>query len=233
MSELVGFPDPTLAVGSIYRIGAESDGFSAPITLSIAYSAAGVPFGLPASGLGMRQLTSEAWTDLANAVVDSVAHAVRGRSRRRNLLVGRVRPAVACTSAQARAFDFWVGDWDVGTGGAPFGRNRVTLEPDGCAVFEHYTDNGGTDGRSVNFYDPVTDKWYQTYVDNMNGRLLLSGPPGSAGSLVLKTSGVTAYQRWVWTLLSPDLLTQVAATTADGGASFNAPFWNGQYLRRP
>ena len=47
-----------------------------------------------------------------------------------------------------RAFDYWLGTWDVRPSGAPptspASENVVTLEYDGCVVVEHWTGAGGT-----------------------------------------------------------------------------------------
>lgn len=72
-----------------------------------------------------------------------------------------------CTADPAfRAFDFWIGDWEVTpwAGGAVAGHNKIAAVEGGCALSENWTNiNGGT-GRSLNYYNPNTGKWRQLWV---------------------------------------------------------------------
>jgi tetratricopeptide (TPR) repeat protein len=78
-----------------------------------------------------------------------------------------------------RAFDFWVGEWDVrptGQPGAPPSRSSIQSVLEGCVVFEQYTSNNGTYyGKSFNIFDAATGRWYQHYVDSTGARLELDG----------------------------------------------------------
>src|SRR5262245_43776676 len=71
-----------------------------------------------------------------------------------------------CDSKGFRAFDFWLGKWNVyGPDGQLGGTNSVTREVDGCAVEEHWTDQAGGRGRSINTYDAGSGKWNQLWMD--------------------------------------------------------------------
>lgn len=66
-----------------------------------------------------------------------------------------------------RAFDFWVGDWEVSTwpgGGAIGGHNKISPVEGGCALEERWTNSSGGTGRSLNYYNPNTGKWRQLWV---------------------------------------------------------------------
>ncbi len=79
-------------------------------------------------------------------------------------------------SAEARQFDFWVGDWDVyNTAGQKAGTNTVQLFSDGCGLMENWTSTVAGDGKSINYYDASTGKWYQNWIGSGGGALRYSG----------------------------------------------------------
>ncbi len=70
-------------------------------------------------------------------------------------------------NAQARQFDFWIGDWDVyPTGGNQIvGSSKIQMEAGGCFILENWTAIGYPNtGKSMNFVDPGTNKWKQVWV---------------------------------------------------------------------
>ena len=60
--------------------------------------------------------------------------------------------------------DFWVGEWDVKVGNTIVGTNRIEKILAGCAVMEHWVDSAGGEGKSLFFYEPVSDTWKQVWV---------------------------------------------------------------------
>lgn len=72
-------------------------------------------------------------------------------------------PPCRATEA-ARALDFWLGDWTVHAGGAQVGVNGIVGELDGCAVFEHWTNSAGSEGKSLFYFDATMDSWHQVWV---------------------------------------------------------------------
>ncbi len=70
-----------------------------------------------------------------------------------------------CRSTEAaRALDFWLGDWTVHAGGTQVGVNGIVRELDGCAVFEHWTNSSGSEGKSLFYFDAAMDSWHQVWV---------------------------------------------------------------------
>ncbi|MEZ5559111.1 MAG: hypothetical protein R3E86_11315 [Pseudomonadales bacterium] len=70
-----------------------------------------------------------------------------------------------CERPPYRAFDFWLGTWEVfDASGEKAGDNRITREQDGCLLLESWRGRGGGTGQSQNFYDPVGDHWRQVWV---------------------------------------------------------------------
>ncbi len=70
-------------------------------------------------------------------------------------------------TAEARQFDFWAGEWEVKTqDGNLAGANTIQCVVGDCALIENWTDSRGGTGKSFNFYNNQTKKWYQTWVDD-------------------------------------------------------------------
>jgi hypothetical protein len=122
------------------------------------------------------------------------------------LMTSTVLPAHAagCDSAAHRAFDFWVGDWQVHkTDGTVAGHNKITREYGGCVVHEHYTTDRGYSGESLNIYDAARGVWHQTWVDSGGTLLTLEGGMRD-GKMVLEgelvgKDGKVVRQRITWT----------------------------------
>jgi hypothetical protein len=120
----------------------------------------------------------------------------------------------------------------VSSNGQTFAQSDITLVPGGCAVLEHYRPGGGPVGRSISFYQPATGMWYQTYLDSGGARVVIAGSfVGGAMELFNPPAKGTNHQRWRWTLEGATVR-QVSAETANAGASYGAPSFNGLYTKR-
>lgn len=123
--------------------------------------------------------------------------------------------AAACTAPEHRAFDFWLGEWQVRTpDGKLAGTNRIEREYDGCVLHEKYTTGRGYSGESLNIYDAPRKVWHQTWVDTTgmllmlegglrDGRMVLEGQTTGADSVVTKhritwTPGADGSVRQLW-----------------------------------
>lgn len=109
-----------------------------------------------------------------------------------------------CTTAEHRAFDFWIGEWNVHTAdGRLAGTNSIKREIGGCVLHERYETNLGYSGESFNMYDVSREVWHQTWVDSGGLLLLLEGGMQN-GRMVLQgevtsTDGSVAKHRISWT----------------------------------
>lgn len=104
-------------------------------------------------------------------------------------------PALApCSSANHRAFDFWIGSWTVtNPEGKRAGHNEIIAIQGGCALQENWTSaDGSYKGTSYNFYDALSNRWHQSWIDNQGGVLQLSG--GLKGDHMVLTSEPTRNQ---------------------------------------
>ncbi len=80
-----------------------------------------------------------------------------------------------CTEAH-KAFNFWVGTWDVTANGKPAGRNVIKKLQDDCVLQENWTSaTPGYSGTSYNFYNTTTQQWEQLWIDNQGASLHLKG----------------------------------------------------------
>lgn len=97
-----------------------------------------------------------------------------------------------CASADYRAFDFWLGEWQVQLADGTFaGKNRITASADGCFLTERWQGAGGSTGFSMNFYDPGSARWRQIWVSA--GAVIEISGSIQDGSMVL--SGEIRYQQ--------------------------------------
>ena len=115
-------------------------------------------------------------------------------------------PPPACTAAEHRQFDFWVGYWDV----YPTGKDRLVAHSlienlyDGCVIRENWIPLRGSGGSSLNSYFPDEKLWRQVWADSsngwgtfegsfQNGAMILSGAWKNANG-----SGTSAFTRTTW-----------------------------------
>jgi len=146
-------------------------------------------------------------------------------------------PPAACSAAEYRQFDFWLGDWDVANAdGQPAGRNVITRIAGGCALHENWSGRGGFTGQSLNGWNRHTRRWQQTWLDSSGSRLDLEGGLQGA-SMVLEgrtpaASGAPRRHRITWTPQSDGSVRQHWQTSDDDGASWSTAF-DGRYTRRP
>lgn len=76
-----------------------------------------------------------------------------------------------CAAPEYRAFDFWLGEWDVYTNGQLAGHNKIERILQGCALAESWQGASGGRGHSYNAYDVASGGWNQFWVD-ANGLVL-------------------------------------------------------------
>lgn len=116
----------------------------------------------------MRTSTST-WLTVALAIINYTATTPS--------LAQQAEAQAACTSAEYRAFDFWLGSWQVSLAdGSPAGSNTITAIQSGCVIKEEWQSaTSSFTGTSYNFYDTNQEKWRQIWLDNQGGSLDLAG----------------------------------------------------------
>lgn len=153
-------------------------------------------------------------------------------------LYGLARPSPerrGCRQGGFRAFDFWLGRWDVTdpATGQLFGTNVVTPELGGCAIEEHWTDAGGGRGRSLNTYDQGTRQWQQLWIDHSGGALVLAGRATEEGMMLSGNApefigGPEVGTRLNWNRQRGRQVLQIWELSRDQGASWDTVF-QGRY----
>lgn len=126
-----------------------------------------------------------------------------------------------CSSAEHRAFDFWVGSWRVeNPAGKLAGHNTITKLHDGCVLQESWRGQSGFTGSSLNIYDATTKRWHQTWVDSSGALLLLEGAFANDAMQLSGThrnpDGSMGQDRITWSRLKNGRVRQLWEQSADG-----------------
>ena len=143
--------------------------------------------------------------------------------------------ATACDAPEHRAFDFWLGEWQVRTpDGKLAGVNRISQEYGGCVLHERYDTGRGYSGESLNIYDAGRKTWHQSWVDTSGTLLLLEGSLRN-GNMVLEgqtvgTDAQTIRHRITWTPNADGSVRQLWEST-DSKVQWGTAF-DGQYTRK-
>ncbi|MBI3451221.1 MAG: hypothetical protein HY049_20190 [Acidobacteria bacterium] len=142
-----------------------------------------------------------------------------------------------CSAREFRQFDFWIGDWNVTSGGAQAGTNLVTAEEDGCVIHEHWKGSRGGTGQSFTFYNRVTGKWTQIWVDSGGNPAELQGAYND-GVLALASEvkgpdgKVTLSKLTFFDNKADRTVRQLWESSGDGGKTWQVIF-DGLYARKP
>lgn len=140
-----------------------------------------------------------------------------------------------CSAPEHRAFDFWIGEWNVhGPKGKLAGTNRITLEYGGCVLHERYDTGRGYSGESFNVYDAPRKVWHQTWVDSSGLLLLLEGGTRD-GKMVLEgqtaaVDGTLTKHRITWTPNADGSVRQLWESSNPAGEWTVA--FDGRYTRK-
>lgn len=139
--------------------------------------------------------------------------------------------------ANARAFDFWVGDWDVfvnGTG-QKAGENRIDRVAGGCIILENWTATSGylvgppSSGKSMNFVDRATGMWKQVWMGSGRGQTNYENGKYADGMMRFLFSRATPQGqsqtiRFSFHNLGPNRVRQIQETSADSGKTFSTTY---------
>lgn len=148
--------------------------------------------------------------------------------------------ALPCMSiAQAREFDFWIGEWDVYVTGTKnlAGHSLIQIASGGCMILENWTSKGPGSGKSMNFVDPFSGKWKQVWVGSsgLNVSEFLNGEyKENAMRFEFETKdrqGTPQLVKFHFYNQSPDQVRQLHQTSADGGKTWTTTY-DFTYLRK-
>ena len=167
---------------------------------------------------------------------DALLAPLRGDARFAAFLERYERAVLPCRrDLRYRAFDFWVGTWDVRPPGtpadAPASENVITLEHADCVVIEHWRSLAGGTGTSLNIYDASRRMWFQTWADaggglheyrgnpDEHGNMVFTGEiPGSPGQPARLPTRLTFFRE------GPDRVRQFSQSSADEGNTWTTNY---------
>ena len=130
------------------------------------------------------------------------------------------------TRPATRAFDFWVGNWQVTASGTDHivGSSAVQLINRQCTILENWTGAGGGIGKSLNFYNPSTQKWQQVWTDATGGVTFYSGTYADSAMHFegerIRPNGQSSPVRLTFTRIDGNHVRQVGGSSTDGGKTW-------------
>lgn len=148
--------------------------------------------------------------------------------------------AAPCEDTEFRAFDFWLGDWDVASAatGVHQGSSHVAKEMGDCVVWENWTSAGGPYfGKSYNTWNVNLKRWEQYWVDNAAGVIFFHGGV-KEGVMdywtddVPQSAGGTLLRHLQFFNLGPDKVRQFSQGSNDGGKTWHIEY-DLVYTRHP
>ncbi|MBX9780818.1 MAG: tetratricopeptide repeat protein [Chitinophagaceae bacterium] len=130
-----------------------------------------------------------------------------------------------------REFDFWVGEWNVfqTAGMVPTGaQSKIQMISGGCAILENW-ESPASNGKSINFIDPVTNKWKQSWVGNyVNGTQEFINGEYREGAMHYDFTTVSNGQKLMGHLIfynqGPNQVRQFNEVSADGGKTWTTSY---------
>jgi hypothetical protein len=139
----------------------------------------------------------------------------------------------ACDALPYRAFDFWIGDWnvfDVATN-TKSAFVRVSSIQGRCGLREEYTAVNGSSGESLSTYDPRHRHWLQFWLSSAGAIVSISGTlQGENMVLVGHEEGVhSTMVRGTWKP-EPDGVRETGEKSRDNGRTWQ-PWFDLQFRR--
>jgi hypothetical protein len=132
-----------------------------------------------------------------------------------------------------RQFDFWIGEWDVYVQDRKVGTSDTKVLQQGCIIEENWATPLQT-AQSFNFYNPVTRKWHQSYMDSNGGNYMMDGEYKDGAlrfeGFIYSPQGQIPVHMTFYNL-GPDKMRQTSETSSDGGKTW-VQGWDGLYIRR-
>jgi hypothetical protein len=180
------------------------------------------------------------FADTATLSTDDDISSLRTDPRFKALRESVMRPPSPCANDTLyRRFDFWAGNWRVTTpGGTQVGSSHVDIVSGGCALLENWRDMRGSEGKSLNTYDPGTRQWRQFWVGQGGGvtdysRSEWTGKTLSFYATAPASQGKPAVTfRLSFTALEPNIVQQHGEVSRDDGKTW-ATTYDFRYNRVP
>ncbi|MDT7602231.1 MAG: hypothetical protein QOF61_228 [Acidobacteriota bacterium] len=165
---------------------------------------------------------------------DSDFESLRAEPRFKEFTVAVEKAQKPCMfDAGYRQFDFWIGEWDVFVQERKVGTSNTKVLQNGCIIEENWATPLQT-AQSFNFYNPVTKKWHQSYMDSNGGNYMMDGEYRDGAlrfeGFIYSPQGQVPV-RMTFYNLEPGKMRQTSETSTDGGKTWTQG-WDGLYVRR-
>jgi tetratricopeptide (TPR) repeat protein len=174
---------------------------------------------------------------MVNLAEDTDLVSVRDDPRFKELVISLDKQRRPCMySAEAKQFDFWIGEWDVfNLQGQKVGTSMIQQISAGCGILENWRDAFGNEGKSINFYDANTQKWHQYWIGAAGGPLRYSGVYQDRAIMYdgepSTVAGRTTLSRLTFFNLDGNTVRQFAEQSADDGKTWTVTY-DFKYVRK-
>lgn len=146
-------------------------------------------------------------------------------------------PRYPCKDSENhRAFDFWVGTWDVSFNGEHAGVNEIKLILGDCVLFENWDSAGGNyTGKSFNYYDRGEGHWRQIWLDDRGGVIEFTGEVRDGAMYYTATTknqeGKSIKHKLTFSQNDDGSVRQLWDQSSDGGETWQT-VWDGHYVKK-
>jgi len=141
-----------------------------------------------------------------------------------------------CSDPEFRAFDFWIGNWDVyGKNEKLAGKSKISLILDSCVILEEWTSAGTQNGliyqgKSFNSYNAANKQWQQTWVDNTGNTTEYLRGTAANGKIIYyadnvhSQDGKTFLRRLTFTKIDDRKVNQLGERSDDNGKTWTIEY---------
>lgn len=139
--------------------------------------------------------------------------------------------------AEAKQFDFFIGEWDAyNPQGNKTGTSVIQSIAGGCGILENWKDGfGDGSGKSINFYDKDTGKWYEYWIGQNAIPLRYSGVYKDNAihfeGEVIAPNGKKILSRLTFFNLDTNTVRQFVENSSDEGKTWTT-LYDFKYIRR-
>ena len=164
---------------------------------------------------------------------DAAFESVRGKTRFKGVRAKAFANSYPCMAdPKARAFDFWVGEWDVYVRGSQqrAGTSSIQNVSGGCMILENWTSwNAPYSGKSMNFVDAATGKWKQVWAGAGRDVTHFSDGEYRDGAMRfgyenVNPQGQKVAGHFIFYNLGPNKVRQFQDATTDGGKTYQTVY---------
>ncbi|HSH00629.1 MAG TPA: hypothetical protein VLB27_11285 [candidate division Zixibacteria bacterium] len=141
----------------------------------------------------LAQSIDAGFNDPAHLREDTDLQSLHSDPRFDSLALGADKNARPCEyDERCRQFDFMLGVWDVFSAqGQTIAQSRWSRDLNGCLIRENWTDLYGSQGESINYFDPAAELWRQNWVADDGW---ITEYQGNFSDGALRYSGRSAYR---------------------------------------